>query len=194
MDDLFDKHFADNNNCNKNQQQQQQGTKQQQQQGSGTDVDDNSDNSGGFIWNTFKKMMPNVNIEVKSSSNFGGTRSSTSRSYSTTSYSTSSSTSGSSRRGGSRSSSTHSSSSSSSHSNSGSNNRKSTYTSRSTRTEIQNDGQRVTIQSLEKDGNKIEERYIGEMLIERKINGRKEDITGRIEQQGNGNEGARGEF
>ena len=32
-------------------------------------------------------------------------------------------------------------------------------------------GRRVTIQSLEKDGNKIEEKYIGEELIERKING-----------------------
>jgi len=54
----------------------------------------------------------------------------------------------------------------------------STYTSRSTRTVIQN-GQRVTIQSLEKDGNKIEEKYVGEKLIERKINGMKDDI-GRI--------------
>ncbi len=34
----------------------------------------------------------------------------------------------------------------------------------------------MTIQSLEKDGNKIEEKYIGEKLIERKINGRNEDI------------------
>jgi len=32
---------------------------------------------------------------------------------------------------------------------------------------------------LEKDGNKIEEKYIGDKLIERKINGMKEDI-GRI--------------
>ena len=46
----------------------------------------------------------------------------------------------------------------------------STYTSRSTRTVYEN-GRRVTIQSLEKDGNKIEEKYIGEELIERKING-----------------------
>ena len=46
-------------------------------------------------------------------------------------------------------------------------------------------GQRITIQSLEKDGNKIEERYIGEKLIERTINGRKEDI-GQIGHQGDG--------
>jgi hypothetical protein len=32
-------------------------------------------------------------------------------------------------------------------------------------------GRRVTIQSLEKDGNKIEEKYVGETLVERKING-----------------------
>lgn len=56
----------------------------------------------------------------------------------------------------------------------------STYTSRSTRTTIEN-GQRVTIQSLEKDGNRIEEKYIGDKLIERKINGLKQDI-GRIGQ------------
>lgn len=56
----------------------------------------------------------------------------------------------------------------------------STYTSRSTRTTIEN-GKRVTIQSMEKDGNRIEEKYIGENLIERKINGLKQDI-GRIDQ------------
>jgi len=56
------------------------------------------------------------------------------------------------------------------YSNSNGGNSRSTYTSRSTRTIIQN-GQRVTIQSLEKDGNKIEEKYIGEKLFERRING-----------------------
>jgi curved DNA-binding protein CbpA len=45
-----------------------------------------------------------------------------------------------------------------------------TYTSRNTRTVIEN-GQRVTIQSLEKDGNKIEERYIDNQLTQRLING-----------------------
>lgn len=57
---------------------------------------------------------------------------------------------------------------------------RSTYTSRSTSTTIEN-GQRVTTQTLEKDGNRIEEKYIGKKLIERKINGIKEDI-GRIDQ------------
>ena len=46
----------------------------------------------------------------------------------------------------------------------------STYTSKSTRTVIEN-GQRVTIQSLEKDGNKIEEKYVNNELIQRLING-----------------------
>lgn len=32
------------------------------------------------------------------------------------------------------------------------------------------------MQSLEKDGNKIEERYVGDVLIERKINGAKQNI------------------
>mmetsp|Transcript_25123 Transcript_25123/g.37968 ORF Transcript_25123/g.37968 Transcript_25123/m.37968 type:complete len:313 (+) Transcript_25123:59-997(+) len=45
-----------------------------------------------------------------------------------------------------------------------------TYTSKSTRTVIEN-GQRVTIQSLEKDGNKIEEKYINNQLVSRNING-----------------------
>jgi curved DNA-binding protein CbpA len=45
-----------------------------------------------------------------------------------------------------------------------------TYTSKSTRTVIEN-GQRVTIQSLEKNGNKIEERYVNNQLTSRLING-----------------------
>ena len=51
----------------------------------------------------------------------------------------------------------------------------SSYTSKSTSTTIEN-GQRVTVQSMEKDGNRIEEKYIGKKLIERKINGRKQNI------------------
>ena len=51
-----------------------------------------------------------------------------------------------------------------------SNSARSTYTSKSTRTVIEN-GQRVTIQSLEKDGNKIEEKYINNELVQRLING-----------------------
>lgn len=47
---------------------------------------------------------------------------------------------------------------------------RSTYTSRSTRTVTEN-GQRVTISSLEKDGNKIEEKYINNQLVQRLING-----------------------
>ena len=45
-----------------------------------------------------------------------------------------------------------------------------TYTSKSTRTVIEN-GQRVTIQSLERDGNKIEEKYINNQMVQRFING-----------------------
>ena len=55
-------------------------------------------------------------------------------------------------------------------------------TSRSTSTIIQN-GQRITVQSLEKDGNRIEEKYVGNTLIERTVNGRKEEI-GRIKARG----------
>mmetsp|Transcript_14753 Transcript_14753/g.20848 ORF Transcript_14753/g.20848 Transcript_14753/m.20848 type:complete len:266 (-) Transcript_14753:42-839(-) len=58
---------------------------------------------------------------------------------------------------------------------------RSSYTSRSTKTVYEN-GQRVTIQSLEKDGNQIEEKYIGEKLVERLINGESDpSISGRIE-------------
>eukprot|EP00521_Asterionellopsis_glacialis_P002488 CAMPEP_0195257776 /NCGR_PEP_ID=MMETSP0706-20130129/7010_1 /TAXON_ID=33640 /ORGANISM="Asterionellopsis glacialis, Strain CCMP134" /LENGTH=269 /DNA_ID=CAMNT_0040311029 /DNA_START=25 /DNA_END=834 /DNA_ORIENTATION=+ len=57
----------------------------------------------------------------------------------------------------------------------------SSYTSRSTKTVYEN-GQRVTIQSLEKDGNQIEEKYVGEKLVERLINGNADpSINGRIE-------------
>lgn len=48
--------------------------------------------------------------------------------------------------------------------------RSSTYTSRSTKTIYEN-GRRITIQSMEKDGNRIEEKYDGETLVERLING-----------------------
>jgi len=58
----------------------------------------------------------------------------------------------------------------------------SSYTKRNTRTVTQN-GQRITIQSLEKDGNKIEERYIGNKLVGRTINGIAEDV-GRISSDG----------
>jgi len=51
----------------------------------------------------------------------------------------------------------------------GSNSRRSTI-SKSTRTIVQN-GKQMTIQSFEKNGNKIEEVYTGDILISRKING-----------------------
>mmetsp|Transcript_9944 Transcript_9944/g.24812 ORF Transcript_9944/g.24812 Transcript_9944/m.24812 type:complete len:281 (-) Transcript_9944:361-1203(-) len=54
-----------------------------------------------------------------------------------------------------------------------------TYTSKSTRTVIEN-GRRITIQSMEKDGNRIEEKYEGNKLIQRLVNGRPQNIGGRI--------------
>lgn len=51
----------------------------------------------------------------------------------------------------------------------------STYTSKSTRTVIEN-GKRVTIQSMERDGNKIEEKYVGKTLVGRTINGVAEQV------------------
>ena len=37
-------------------------------------------------------------------------------------------------------------------------------------------GRRVTVHSLERDGNIIEEKYVGDTLVERTVNGRREDI------------------
>jgi len=162
LDDLFNKHFetaGSGGSANNNQQRK-----------------TSNNGGGGIIWNTIKKVLPEMNIHVQTTSNVGGRRSSTSTSYSTRS-STTTTTSTSTSRG--RRTSSSSSSTTSSSSSSG------TYTSRSTKTIMQN-GQRITIQSLEKDGNKIEERYIGEKLIERTINGRKEDIGTIGHQQGDG--------
>jgi len=50
-----------------------------------------------------------------------------------------------------------------------------TYTSRSTRTVIEN-GRRFTIRSMEKDGNRIEEKHEGSQLVQRLVNGRPQDI------------------
>mmetsp|Transcript_4320 Transcript_4320/g.9920 ORF Transcript_4320/g.9920 Transcript_4320/m.9920 type:complete len:298 (+) Transcript_4320:215-1108(+) len=134
MDDLFDKHFSNTNNGNRH-----------------NSNAESSGGLGGWLWNTAKKFLPEMNIEVSTSTTINGQTS-----HSSTSY--------------------------------GKRNQRNTggssYTSRSTRTIVQN-GRRVTIQSLEKDGNKIEERYVGDKLIERTINGRKE-VIGRI--------GAGGEF
>lgn len=50
-----------------------------------------------------------------------------------------------------------------------------TYTSKSTRTIIEN-GRRITVQTLEKNGIKIEERYEGENLVQRLIDGIPQNI------------------
>lgn len=64
----------------------------------------------------------------------------------------------------------HSSYSRSSSYRSGSSGSRSSYTSKSTRTVIEN-GKRMTIISMEKDGNKIQEKYAGNVLVERLVNG-----------------------
>mmetsp|Transcript_17709 Transcript_17709/g.24618 ORF Transcript_17709/g.24618 Transcript_17709/m.24618 type:complete len:276 (-) Transcript_17709:324-1151(-) len=56
-----------------------------------------------------------------------------------------------------------------------------TYTNRKTRTYIDSAGQRVLIQSMEKDGNKIEDKIIGQRLVERRVNGVIEQL-GKIEE------------
>mmetsp|Transcript_38005 Transcript_38005/g.81982 ORF Transcript_38005/g.81982 Transcript_38005/m.81982 type:complete len:315 (+) Transcript_38005:45-989(+) len=131
----------------------------QQQRNNGDAFGEEDVSNGGWFMNKIKDYMPNIQVTTSTTSNFGG---------STTHSTTSSSYGGNDGNGRRR--------------RNNNNGRRSTYTSRSTRTVVQN-GQRVTIQSLEKDGNKIEEKYIGEKLIERKINGRKEDI-GRIDGGG----------
>jgi curved DNA-binding protein CbpA len=45
------------------------------------------------------------------------------------------------------------------------------YTNKKSRTFLQNDGERVTMQSMERNGNKIEEKYVDNMLVERRVNG-----------------------
>lgn len=52
------------------------------------------------------------------------------------------------------------------------------YTSRSTKTVIRN-GKRIMIQSMEKDGNRIEEQYEDNKLVQRLVNGRPQNV-GRI--------------
>jgi len=164
LDDLFNKHFETGGG----------GSTTNNQQRKTAAGSNNNNGGGGIIWNTIKKVMPEMNINIQTTSNVGGRRSRTSTSYSTRSSSTTTTSTSRGRRTSSSSSSSTTSSSSSG-----------TYTSRSTKTIMQN-GQRITIQSLEKDGNKIEERYIGEKLIERTINGRKEDIGTIGHQQGDG--------
>ena len=48
-----------------------------------------------------------------------------------------------------------------------------TYTNKTSRTYVEN-GRRVTILSMERDGNAIEDKLIDGVLIERKVNGRTE--------------------
>jgi hypothetical protein len=51
-----------------------------------------------------------------------------------------------------------------------------TYTNKTSRTYVEN-GRRVTIMSMEKDGNTIEDKLIEGKLVERKVNGRMEDVS-----------------
>jgi hypothetical protein len=44
------------------------------------------------------------------------------------------------------------------------------YTNKKSRTFLDN-GRRVTVQSMERDGNKIEDKYVDNMLVERRVNG-----------------------
>ena len=46
-----------------------------------------------------------------------------------------------------------------------------TYTDMQTRTFMDSQGRQITVQSMEKDGNRIEDKYIDQMLVERKVNG-----------------------
>lgn len=51
------------------------------------------------------------------------------------------------------------------------NTQRNTYTDKKTKTFLDQQGRRVTVQSMEKDGNRIEETYIDQNLVERKVNG-----------------------
>ena len=50
-----------------------------------------------------------------------------------------------------------------------------TYTNKNSRTYMEN-GKRVTVMSMEKDGNRIEDKIIAGKLVERKVNGKVEQI------------------
>ncbi|KAL3769682.1 hypothetical protein ACHAW5_010263 [Stephanodiscus triporus] len=50
------------------------------------------------------------------------------------------------------------------------------YTNKTSRTYVEN-GRRVLIMSMEKDGNTIEDKLIEGKLVERKVNGRMEDVS-----------------
>lgn len=57
-----------------------------------------------------------------------------------------------------------------------SSNQKDTYTAKKKEAYIDRQGRRVTVKSMEKNGNRIEDRYIEDKLIERKVNGIVEDL------------------
>ena len=52
-----------------------------------------------------------------------------------------------------------------------------TYTDKKTRTYINGEGKRVTIKSMERDGNRIEDLYVDNELKERKVNGKIEPLS-----------------
>jgi curved DNA-binding protein CbpA len=56
------------------------------------------------------------------------------------------------------------------------------YTNKKSRTFLDNNGKRVTIQSMERDGNKIEDKYVDNMLVERRVNGFVEPV-GQIQNE-----------
>lgn len=51
------------------------------------------------------------------------------------------------------------------------------YTDKKTRTYIDGEGKRVTIKSMERDGNRIEDMYVDNELKERKVNGKVEPLS-----------------
>lgn len=54
-----------------------------------------------------------------------------------------------------------------------------TYTNKKSRTYVEN-GKQVTIMSMEKDGNRIEDKLIAGKLVERKVNGKVEQLPGMV--------------
>lgn len=54
-----------------------------------------------------------------------------------------------------------------------------TYTDKKSRTYVEN-GKQVTIMSMEKDGNRIEDKLIAGKLVERKVNGKVEQLPGMV--------------
>jgi len=63
------------------------------------------------------------------------------------------------------------------------NSRASNTIAKKTRTLVGNQSRRVTIQSIERNGNCIEDKYIGQRLVERRVNGVVEPLESTIHQQ-----------